>query len=91
MANKAINDLLKYGGMVKNFIRPNLTNNGTMGGASFAVTASATFDKYYPWKAVKGYTSTTEMWASGVRSTSFYFYNPKPIIVSSLSITTGDT
>lgn len=68
--------------------QPVLTENGTMGGDSFAVEASSEVNSNRPaWQAFNGDT-TSSYWGS-VNSTAIQwlsFYNPKPLKVTALEI-----
>ena len=68
--------------------QPILTANGTMGGDSFAVSASSEFDSNY--QAYMAFdNSSSSQWASSGSSTPCYieFYNPIPLRVTELTIT----
>jgi hypothetical protein len=70
------------------FNRPNLTENGTLGGSSFAVSAEAysTSTNYQAWRAVDSNTTTSYYWyskSSGNRE--YIFYNPNVIKVTKLT------
>lgn len=71
----------------KKFERPNLTANGTMGGDSFAVSASSALSGNEAWKAVDGSSDNGSLWQS-VSNASFgewfTFYNPTAIKLNSL-------
>lgn len=73
-----------YWGAVNNFSRPNLSANGTIGGASFAVSGdNAIASSYTFYKAVDGDNST--YWIPDSYSGSYYiFYNPIGISLYSL-------
>lgn len=69
--------------------QPVLSANGTLGGDSFAVSATTQYDgNYAAWKAVNG-VKDTYAWLSsnGVRSADYIFYNPTAILVKKLTIT----
>lgn len=76
----------------KNYIpwtRPNLTANGIMGGASFAVSASSVSD-HPAWGAFNG---TGNQWESSnsIKPPHWIaFYNPKKLSVSRLDIENGN-
>ena len=69
-----------------NFVRPDLVENGTMGGNAFAVDASSEYLSYYAWKAVDD--SSTTYWRGATSSSehSYTFYNPNALRVSQLTI-----
>lgn len=90
MANKAINDLLKYGIRIGSFIRPNLASNGTLGGTSFAVSASNSLPSYDPYKAVDS-NSPYSFWSSQASSVDYIFYNPNMLKVSQMTVIGGDS
>lgn len=69
------------------FVRPDLTANGTMGGNAFAVSSdpvpTATYAAY---RAVDS--SSTTRWRVNAHPTNYYyFYNPNPLCVDSLTFT----
>lgn len=73
-----------YKYIYQDFIRPNLTANGTMGGDSFAVMGEQNAGSAY--YAYDGNGSTfLQLFSNGVNET--YFYNPKPLKISSLDFT----
>lgn len=74
-----------YGGVEMNFIRPNLTSNGTMGGSSFAVRAN---DEYYfpAWQSVDG-NSSSGWQPYTVVGARYDMYNPQPLKATSINIT----
>lgn len=79
-----------YGGVLTAFVRPNLSANGTMGGSSFAVSATSENGIYQAYMAVDG--SNTTPW-DGLTPLpiSYVFYNPSPLRVESLSfLNAGD-
>lgn len=71
------------------FIRPNLTADGTLGGDAFAVWSSGTYStsaSRQAWRAVDGNTSSSYYWYSKNEANPIYeFYNPYPIKVASLT------
>lgn len=68
------------------FVRPNLTENGTLGGDGFAVFATKSSTSYPAYRAVDN--STDTFWqALSANGESFTFYNPKPLKVTKLDIT----
>lgn len=78
----------------KQFVRPNLTANGTIGGSNFAVVASSERNSNYSaYKAVDS--EATSYWFSSVSTTKitssnpvwYTFYNPEPLKVSQLVVT----
>lgn len=73
------------------FVQPTLSANGTMGGSSFAVSASSAYSsEYAAWKAVDGSNST--FWqTAATTSGSFTFYNPTPLKVTSLYLSAYQT
>lgn len=83
MANKSINELLKYGAVVP-FTRPNLTSNGTVGQNNFAVTST---------NCNGGVANTYKLFDGNVNytpvgfSNPFYIiiYNPTPLKISSFN------
>jgi hypothetical protein len=65
--------------------QPTLTANGTMGGNSFAVSADSSWSGYNPYYACDKNAGT--QWISGKGASSpFIFYNPTPIIVKKLEV-----
>lgn len=78
--------------MLVAFERPNLTANGTLGGEEFACAADSIIDGYrWPFKAFDGDTVMvniyTDMWHSDYGQPHWIeFYNPNPLIVSSIKI-----
>ena len=72
------------------FVRPNLTANGTMGGNAFAVSASSANSSYPAYQAVDSSTST--QWRpTSTGSYYYYFYNPKALNVSKVILTFSGT
>jgi len=71
------------------FIQPFLASNGTMGGDSFAVSASATFGSYYAWYPFASDANTTQgkTWAASGNTADYIMYNPTPIKIVSFNIT----
>ena len=68
------------------FIRPNLTSNGTLGGNSFAVTATPNFSSTPAYYAVDS--SAKTFWSGGSGTTIFYiFYNPTALNVTEIILT----
>lgn len=69
------------------FTRPNLSSNGTMGGSSFACSASTENSQYPAWKAFEGITTTTSSWIPTTTNTGILnFYNPQALKITSLTI-----
>lgn len=75
--------LMLYAGGEHDFVRPNLTVNGTMGGKHFAV-----LDNYfsYSWRAVDSGTGTYATGTVGQQGT-YFFYNPKLLKATTLNFT----
>lgn len=74
-----------YGGYWSTFTQPTLSANGTLGGANFAVWASAEYSGYPAYYAVDG---TTNYWKNlSSNPTNYILYNPDPVMVTSISIT----
>lgn len=72
----------------KPWTQPVLTANGTLGGSSFAVAASAERNSHYAWYAVDGVTTGATGWFSQEISGAgvwYEFYNPIPLNVTNLS------
>ena len=69
------------------FVRPDLTADGTMGGSAFAVSSDPVpTTTYAAYKAVDS--STTTRWRANAHPTNYYyFYNPNPLCVNSLTFT----
>ena len=73
--------------------QPVLSANGTLGGDSFAVQASAEYSSSYAaWKAFDGIKTGTNVWRpNGTGSTgipvTLIMYNPDPIKISNLTFT----
>ena len=68
------------------FIRPNLSANGTMGGNDFAVSASSAYN-YPAWRAFDG--SPTSYWGTSMQDSytqSITFYNPIALNVTALDV-----
>ena len=63
------------------WVRPNLTNNGVLGGNSFAVDSNSGYG-YIAYQAVDSSLSTYLRLAVG---NSFTFYNPTPLKVTQLA------
>lgn len=68
------------------FVQPVLTQNGTIGGGSFAVSADSEETAYdrYAWKAFDN--DVTTMWASGGGANQGWIeiYNPDPLNITSV-------
>ena len=74
------------------FTRPNLSDNGTLGGSSFAVNASSlysTASSYQTYRAVDGSTSQSYYWSSASTDSTpnYTFYNPNVLKVSQINLT----
>lgn len=72
--------------ITKNFVRPDLTADGTMGGANFAVTASSAYN-YAAWKAFDN--SSSSYWGTSMQNSytqSITFYNPVALNVTQLDM-----
>ena len=69
----------------QSWTRPNLTANGTLGGDSFAVDATADSDKYLAYKAVDGNDNTYYYKSNISRNVKFTIYNPVPLKISKMS------
>ena len=69
------------------FVRPDLTADGTMGGSAFAVSSDPVpTSTYAAYKAVDS--SATSRWRVNAHPTNYYyFYNPNPLCVNSLTFT----
>lgn len=71
------------------FVRPNLTADGTIGGDAFAVWSSGTYStsaSRQAWRAVDGNTSNSYYWYSKNETNPIYeFYNPVAIKLASLT------
>lgn len=68
------------------FIRPSLTSNGTLGGNSFAVTATPNFSSNPAYYAVDS--SANTFWTGGSGTTiSYVFYNPTALNVTEIILT----
>lgn len=71
------------------FDRPDLEEDGIMGGDAFAVASSgcySTSDSYQAYNAVDGSTSTSYYWYStNIANPIYYFYNPQELKIESLS------
>jgi hypothetical protein len=68
----------------RNFVRPDLTDNGTMGGNSFAVDSDWEDAQHKVYMAVDGNTSTKNM-----PDAIYEFYNPAALKVSQLDFDFG--
>ena len=68
----------------RNFVRPDLTDNGTMGGNSFAVESDWEGVEHKFYMAVDGNTSTSNM-----PDAIYEFYNPEALKVSQLDFDFG--
>ena len=68
------------------FIRPTLNSDNVMGGDNFAVSAVGTNTSYYaPYKAMNGVSS--DYWWTDQTKSSYTFYNPQKLTVSSITLT----
>jgi len=75
-----------YGAVEMAFVQPALGANGTLGGSSFAVYASAEYTDNYAYKAADNNASTE--YIGGVAADYYYtWYNPAALKVSSISMT----
>lgn len=74
--NKHIAKICKMMGSVEvDFVRPNLTDNGTMGGSSFACEVSSLYSGAQPgWFAVDG--DTVSWWQAAAATGYIKIYNP---------------
>lgn len=81
------------------FVRPNLSSNGTMGGNDFAVNASSYYEgggetSLFAWKAVNG-TNTGEgdCWGAGATDSTpdYMFYYPIALNVTNIQIVNRNT
>ena len=78
----------KSAGSEVEFIRPNLSANGTLGGNSFAVSASSQYNTtYVPYKAVDGKTNTYWQPLTSDNRLYYIFYNPQALKVTKLIFT----
>ena len=81
--------------VVSDFVQPELTANGTIGGAAFAVAADSEVDANRPaWKAFDGSevlsNTSTDQWHSGNGQPHWIkFYNPDLLRVSKITIFNG--
>lgn len=71
------------------FAQPVLSSNGTMGGSSFAVSATKVSESRQPYLAFDG-NSSTYWQAHSANGQSLTFYNPKPLNVTRLAFTYYD-
>lgn len=69
------------------FTRPNLNGNGTMGGNTFAVSATAYSSTYAAWKAVDSNSGTYWRSSSSGDNVFYSFYNPKELKVTQINFT----
>lgn len=80
-----------YKYVYEDWTQPVLSANGTMGGSSFAVSASSEYDTARPaYGAFDGVTGndSANCWHSGSGFPSWIqFYNPKPLKVTKLTVT----
>lgn len=71
------------------FSQPILSSNGTMGGNTFAVSCSGTYDasRFDAWKAFDGKAKATQdtYWMAGCPA-SITFYNPNALKISTLGV-----
>jgi hypothetical protein len=81
-----------YKYVYEDWTQPVLTANGTMGGESFAVSASSIYDGNYQPSNVfdENLTNEWEPVNSGGLPAYIEFYNPKKLKVSKLTITNGN-
>lgn len=82
MANKAINDLLKYGAKVLDFVQPTLSSNGTLGVGNFAVSATAGT----PYLGADNNPGTGFEGGNGSTPGRHYWYSKNKLKISSISI-----
>lgn len=67
--------------------QPILSANGTMGGSSFAVSASSEYSTWKAWQAFNGETTGNEGWESTSTTDAWIqFYNPTALKVSQLDL-----
>lgn len=88
MANKAINDLLKYGSRVRNFVQPVIYSNGVMGGSSFACTYSSSAVQGSPCYCFDGSNSTR--FITYYAGSSIDVWNPNKLKVESIYMYLSD-
>lgn len=70
-----------------NFTQPVLSANGTMGGDSFAASASSEYSTWKAWQAFNGETTGNEGWESNSTTDAWIqFYNPTGLKVSQLDL-----
>lgn len=74
-----------YGAAECTFLMPNLSSNGTLGGSSFAVSASGEYDVNYAWKGADSILST--QWNIISASAYYIWYNPSVLKVSQINMT----
>lgn len=72
----------------KVFIRPNLTSNGTLGGNSFAVSASYAMSNYPAYYAVDS--NASSFWGTSASTNTFIFYNPTALNVTKIVLKCGN-
>lgn len=82
-------DYSTYGGVERTFTQPTLGSNGTLGGNAFAVSATNIVNNYYAFFAADNNSSTIAAWPQG-QPYSYTWYNPSPLKVSSILITSAD-
>lgn len=66
------------------WVQPVLSSNGVLGGATFAVSASASSDGFSPYQAFDNNTSTD--WVSLDNNEDLIIYNPAPIKITQVNI-----
>src|SRR5574344_2942335 len=88
MANKAIDDLLKYGARLVDYVQPTLSSNGTVGGSSFAVTGYASQQQGNFYMAVDGNAGTR--WLGYHIGCYITLYTPVPVRCSQIFFETSD-
>lgn len=67
--------------------QPVLTANGTMGGNSFACTASSYITVYYPYFVfASGEPAFASAWATTTTQSTYDWYNPEPIKITNIRI-----
>lgn len=89
MANRAINDLLKYGGRWVNYVQPTLSANGTLGGSVFACEGAGNpYTQGTPYMAVDGSTGTR--WIGYYPGSYITLYTPQAVKCSQVYFHTSD-
>lgn len=85
--SKQVKKFYKY--KYQNFVRPNITSNGIMGGNSFTCTQSNLYNSEYACLAFDG--SNTTQWTNNGNTGSITFYNPNPLSITKLTVMNGCT